>query len=87
MLAKFKSRKFLMALLSVILGVLTMIGLDESIIQQVSSVAMIVIPTIVYIAVEGKIDSEGVKKIVDTVQNVVEEIIPDKKELDNDVSI
>ncbi len=80
MLAKFKSRKFLMALLSVILGVLTMVGVEDGIVQQVSSVAMIIIPTIVYIAVEGKIDSEGVKKVVDTIQDVVEEIIPDEKE-------
>ena len=64
-----------------------MIGLDESIIQQVSSVAMIIIPTIVYIAVEGKIDSEGVKKIVDTVKDVVGEVIPDKNHIDNDNKI
>lgn len=69
-----------MALLSVILGVLTMVGVDDGIVQQVSSVAMIIIPTIVYIAVEGKIDSEGVKKVVDTIQDVVEEIIPDEKD-------
>lgn len=80
MLEKFKSRKFLMALLSVILGVLTMFGLDEGIIQQVSSVAMILIPTIVYIAVEGVIDAAGVKKIVDTVKDIVDEIIPDEQE-------
>lgn len=57
---KFLSRKFLMALLSVVVGVLTMINADDSLIQLISSLSLIVIPTLVYIGVEGKIDFERV---------------------------
>jgi hypothetical protein len=79
MLEKFASRKFLMALLSVVTGILVMFGIEDSIVQLVSSVGLIVIPTIIYIITEGKIDAEGVKKIIDTVEDVIDVIDPDEE--------
>lgn len=83
MLEKFKSRKFLVTLLSVIIGICTLFGIDESIISIISGLGMIVIPTIVYVATEGKIDAAAVGMIVDTVDQVVD-YIEDKKETDTE---
>lgn len=74
MLEKLKSRKFLMALLSVILGVLGMLGVADGTIEMVSSIALILIPTIVYIATEGKIDAAAVNQIVTTIDGIADVI-------------
>jgi multisubunit Na+/H+ antiporter MnhC subunit len=62
MIEKLKSRKFLMALISVIAGICTMLGASDEIIKLVSSLGLIVVPVIVYIATEGKIDAAAVEK-------------------------
>lgn len=72
MLEKLKSRKFLMALLSVIVGVATMIGCDDASITLISGIGLIVIPTIIYIVTEGKVDMAAVNKIVDTASQIVD---------------
>ena len=78
MLEKFQSRKFLMALLSVVLGIMTLFGVAETSIEVVSSVGLVLIPTIVYIFTEGKIDAAGVKQITSTIDDIVD--VVDKKE-------
>ena len=77
MLQKFKSRKFLMALLSVILGVLGMLGVADGTIETVSSIALIIIPVVVYIVTEGKIDAAAVNKVIAAASGIVD-IISDK---------
>ena len=74
MLAKFKSRKFLMALVSVIMGVLGMAGVADGTIEVVSSIALILIPVVTYIVTEGKIDAAAVDKIVEAVGEIVDTI-------------
>ena len=67
MLEKFKSRKFLMTLLSVVVGILTLFGVADDTTELVYSIGMIIIPTVVYILTEGKIDANSVKQIISTV--------------------
>lgn len=74
MLAKFKSRKFLMALVSVIVGVLGMAGVADGTIEVVSSIALILIPVVTYIVTEGKIDAAAVGKILDAAEKVIDTI-------------
>lgn len=74
MLAKFKSRKFLMALVSVIVGVLGMAGVADGTIEVVSSIALILIPVATYIVTEGKIDAAAVGKIVEAVGEIVDTV-------------
>lgn len=78
MLKKIGSRKFLMALLSVVVGVLSLFGVAEGTIEMVSSIGMVVIPSIIYIVTEGKIDAANIKKITETIDKVVDVIEGDK---------
>lgn len=57
---KFLSRKFLLALGSIIVGVLTIFNIDDSLINLISAVLLIIIPTLTYLGVEGKIDIERI---------------------------
>jgi hypothetical protein len=72
MLEKFKSRKFLMALLSVVVGILTMFGIADGTVEVVSSIGLIVIPVVIYIVTEGKIDAAAVKKIIDAADDITD---------------
>lgn len=72
MLNKLKSRKFLMTLLSVVVGVLSMFGVAEGTVEMVSSIGMVVIPSIIYVITEGKIDAANIKKITETIDKVVD---------------
>lgn len=60
MLSKLTSRKFWLAAVGVIVGVLGMLGADDNTIQLVSSVGLILIPAIIYIITEGKVDAAAV---------------------------
>jgi len=71
MLEKLKSRKFLMAAASVVVGVLTMLGAPDSLIALVSGAAMVVIPVITYIATEGRIDAAAVSLTTDAVKEII----------------
>ena len=71
MLEKLKSRKFLMAAASVVVGVLTMLGAPDSLIALVSGAAMVVIPVITYIATEGRIDAAAVSLTTDAVKEIM----------------
>ena len=74
MLEKFKSRKFLMTLLSGVVGILTLFGVADGTTELVYSIGMIIIPTVVYILTEGKIDANSVKQIINTVDQIVDKI-------------
>lgn len=83
---KFLSRKFLMALLSVVAGILTMFNVEDSIVQLITSIGLIIVPTLVYIGVEGKIDYERIftaaleinRQLQAHEDEVVEEIIEEQ---------
>jgi len=63
MLEKLKSRKFWVAIVSIIVGVLGLFGASDNVIQLVSSAGLILIPGIVYIVTEGKIDASAVASV------------------------
>jgi hypothetical protein len=71
---KFLSRKFLMALLSVIIGVLTMLNVEDGLIQIISSIGLIIVPTLVYIGVEGTIDIKRVLQDGIEITRLLEEL-------------
>ncbi|GEM_PF-1002654 len=74
MLSKLTSRKFWVAIVSIIVGVLGVLGADDSLIQMVSSVGLILIPAIVYIITEGRIDAAALNQIdMDAVIEAIKE--------------
>lgn len=70
MLEKFTSRKFLMALISVITGVLGMFNFSDDMIKFISSLGLALIPTIIYIITEGKIDEKALNQIGDIITDI-----------------
>lgn len=68
---KFKSRKFIMSLISVICGVLGMFNMPDTAINSVGSILMVVLPAVAYIITEGRIDSRrliaAAKQVIDIV--------------------
>jgi len=72
MLEKLKSRKFLMALVSVIVGILSLYGVSDNTIAIVPSISLILVPAVVYIITEGKIDAASVAKLIETATEVMD---------------
>lgn len=91
MLEKFKSRKFLMATLSVIVGIMGMFGVADNTIEMVSSIALILIPIITYIITEGKIDAAAVNQVVSSIDDIIDILMgindDDESEIDDDKTV
>lgn len=69
---KYISRKFLLALLSVVIGVLIMMGADDNTIQLVSGLGTASIGIFLYIIVEGRLDAAALKQVdIETIIDVV----------------
>ena len=78
MLKKFTSRKFLLALITTICGVLSMCNVSDVTIKLISGALMVVVPNVVYIITEGRIDRENIatmfKQLSDTLSDNSENI-------------
>ncbi len=74
MLQKLKSRKFWMALLSVAAGVVYLITGDGGLEQAILSIGAIVVPVVVYILTEGKVDAKAVELSADALQAILAEL-------------
>lgn len=68
---KLSSRKFLTAAAGVVMGLAMVFGLDENTISTVAGAVVSAASVVAYILAEGKVDAEGVKKAVDSVQDAV----------------
>ena len=64
MMQKLTSRKFWLAVISIVTGIMGVLGANDNAIQTVSSVALILIPAVVYIFAEGKVDAAAVQSAV-----------------------
>lgn len=73
MIQKLTSRKFWIAIISIIVGILGVFGVADSTIETISSLALILVPGIVYIFTEGKVDAAAVAKQID-VESLIKHI-------------
>jgi len=60
---KLASRKLWVTVLSMIVGILGALGTDDNTIRLVSGVGLVLLPAIVYVFREGKIDEAALSKI------------------------
>jgi hypothetical protein len=65
MIHKFTSRKFWVAIITIICGILGVFNVADGTIEVIGSMLMILVPGIVYIFAEGKIDAAAVAKQID----------------------
>ena len=90
---KFASRKFILALVGVITGILGIIGFNDNIIAVVAFVAIEIFSIVAYCYIEGKIDAAAVgatasllevfKDLLDQLRGGEDVVIPDEHPTDD----
>ena len=81
-LKKFTSRKFIVAIIAAIAGVVTMIIGHEETVQIVAGALATIIPTVAYCVMEGVIDAKSVKTVTDAAIDAAEKLGADKTAVD-----
>ena len=73
-LDKLTSRKFIVAAITVVAGIVTMIIGDNEIVQIIAGAAMTIVPTVVYCIMEGMVDAKSVDSIADATADAAEKL-------------
>lgn len=73
-LKKFKSRKLLVAVIGVLMGVAMIFGVDPNVEETVSGAVVAVVSVVAYIITEGKIDAAAVGDAAQKVQDAVDAV-------------
>ena len=73
-LRKLSSRKLWAAAAGLIAGLAMVFGLDEGVVTSVAGAVVSLGSVVAYIAAEGRIDAEGVKKAAEDVQEAIDEM-------------
>lgn len=76
---KLTSRKFILAVITAITGIVTLCVGDSEIVQVIAGAAMTIIPTVIYCFMEGVIDARSVKTITNATTNAAEKLGADEK--------
>ena len=61
---KLTSRKFWVTLVSILTGVAQLLGADGELAEILGGVALALIPSVIYVITEGKIDAESAKNLI-----------------------
>lgn len=70
---KFTSRKFLLALIGDIMGILTMI-VGQNTVATIVGASAVIIVNVAYCIIEGAIDAKSVGQIADAAEDIVESL-------------
>lgn len=70
---KLTSRKFWLSMITIISGIVGLLNVGDSNIGMILSGLMTLLPTIVYVITEGKIDAEDIKRAANTISDVINE--------------
>ena len=84
MLEKFTSRKFIIAVLTIVAGVATALTEVGGEIGAICGIVAAIIAAVAYIIVEGNIDAKAVQLIKEAAESVVEYFDDDEKETDTE---
>lgn len=71
---KFTSRKFILSLVGVIVGICGMIGFNDNTVAIISFAALEVLSIVAYIIMEGRIDANAVKNIAEIITDLADMI-------------
>lgn len=71
-LRKLSSRKLWMAIAGIATGIYMALGGDASDVSTIAGAVTAVVSVVTYIAVEGKVDAEGVKNAIIEIQDGIE---------------
>ena len=76
----FTDKKFLMAFVSVITGILTLYNIEDNTISLVTSLILIVLPVIGYIISEGVLDWKKINMAITEILQIIDDYIQSEKE-------
>ena len=68
---KLKSRKLLVVILCMIIGILQLYKVNENMISIICGTIMIVVPTIIYLIIEGIVDFKRVKESAEKIATLL----------------
>ena len=71
---KLTSRKLWMAIAGVVTGIAMFLGVETTDVETVAGAVTILLSTLTYIIVEGKVDAERVKNTIEATQEAIETI-------------
>ena len=74
LLKKLTSRKFLMAAITAIAGIVTLIVGDSVVVKTIAGALMTIVPTVVYCVMEGSVDAASVKAVTDATVEAAEKL-------------
>lgn len=72
-------RKFIIALITAITGIITLCVGDNEIIRIIAGAAMTIIPTVIYCLMEGDIDARSIGTITDAAVDAAKQLGADEK--------
>jgi hypothetical protein len=75
---KFLSRKFLLALIGDIMGIVTML-VGQSTVTTIVGAAAVIVVNVTYCIIEGHIDAKSISQITDAAEDIAEELGADEK--------
>lgn len=76
---KLTSRKFIIAAITAIAGIITLFVGDNEVVQVIAGAAMTIIPTVVYCLMEGIVDAKSFKVITEATADAAEKLGADEK--------
>ena len=79
---KITSRKFIIAVITTLVGIITVFIGDNEAVNVIAGAAMTIIPTIVYCIVEGVVDAKSVQTLTETTVDAAEKLGADKTVVD-----
>lgn len=71
---KLTSRKFIIAAITAIAGLITLFVGDNEVVQIIAGAAMTIVPTVVYCIMEGVVDAASVKTVADATAEAAEKL-------------
>lgn len=74
MIRKLTSRKFIIAVITAIAGIITVCVGENEVVTVIAGAAMTIVPTIAYCIVEGAIDAKSVGIITDATVDAAEKL-------------
>lgn len=84
MLEKFTSRKFIIAVLTMVAGIATALTEVGGEIGSICGILAAVIAPVVYIIVEGNVDAKAVQLITEATETIVDYFDDDEEEIDTE---
>ena len=76
---KLTSRKFWLTLIGVGAGIAQLCGADGNTVELICGAALAIVPSVIYIIMEGKIDAEGAKRLALSVSEAIDTAFGERK--------